>query len=47
MQASSSVEEAAEFLCRTNRVDDVARKCAELVIEAETARDPPARFLRC
>jgi hypothetical protein len=26
----SSIEEAAEFLCRADSIDDVARKCAEL-----------------
>jgi hypothetical protein len=26
----SSIEEAAEFLCRADSVDNVARKCAEL-----------------
>jgi hypothetical protein len=25
-----SIEEAAQFLCRADSVDDVARKCAEL-----------------
>jgi hypothetical protein len=25
-----TIEEAAEFLCRADSVDDVARKCAEL-----------------
>jgi hypothetical protein len=30
IDAGRSIEEAAEFLCRANSVDDVARKCAEL-----------------
>jgi hypothetical protein len=28
--AGRSIEEAAEFLCRADSVDDVARKCEEL-----------------
>jgi hypothetical protein len=30
IEAGRSIEEAAEFLCRANSVDDVARKCEEL-----------------
>jgi hypothetical protein len=30
IEAGRSIEEAAEFLCRADSVDDVARKCAEL-----------------
>ena len=30
IESGSSVEEAAEFLCRASSIDDVARKCDEL-----------------
>jgi hypothetical protein len=30
IESGRAIEEAAEFLCRANSVDDVARKCAEL-----------------
>jgi hypothetical protein len=30
IESGRSIEEAAEFLCRSDSVDDVARKCAEL-----------------
>ena len=30
MESSSSIKEAAEFLCRSRSTDDVARKCEEL-----------------
>jgi hypothetical protein len=30
IEHGSSIEEAAEFLCRAGGVDDVARKCDEL-----------------
>ncbi len=30
IQSGRSIKEAAEFLCRAESVDDVARKCAEL-----------------
>jgi hypothetical protein len=30
IESGRSIEEAAEFLCRADSVDDVARKCAEL-----------------
>ena len=30
IQSGSSIEEAAQFLCRADSFDDVARKCAEL-----------------
>jgi hypothetical protein len=30
MEAEATIEEAAEFLCRADGVDDVARKCEEL-----------------
>jgi hypothetical protein len=30
IESGRSIEDAAEFLCRSDSVDDVARKCAEL-----------------
>ena len=30
IESGSSIEDAAEFLCRADSVDDVARKCEEL-----------------
>jgi hypothetical protein len=30
IEGGASIEEAAEFLCRADSVDDVARKCQEL-----------------
>jgi hypothetical protein len=33
IETGYSVEEAAEFLCRADSVDDVARKCAELGVK--------------
>jgi hypothetical protein len=30
VETGSSIEEAAQFLCRADSVDDVAGKCAEL-----------------
>jgi hypothetical protein len=30
IESGSSIEEAAQFLCRADSVEDVARKCAEL-----------------
>lgn len=30
IEAGRSIEEAAEFLCRADSVDDVVRKCADL-----------------
>jgi hypothetical protein len=30
IEGSASIEEAAQFLCRADSVDDVARKCKEL-----------------
>jgi len=30
IESGRSIEEAAEFLCRSGSVDDVARKCEEL-----------------
>jgi hypothetical protein len=30
IETGSSIEEAAQFLCRADSVDDVARKCEEL-----------------
>jgi hypothetical protein len=30
-----SIEELAEFLCRSDSVDDVARKCEELGLNAK------------
>jgi hypothetical protein len=30
IESGRSIEEAAQFLCRADSVDDVARKCAEL-----------------
>jgi hypothetical protein len=39
IEAGRSIEEAAEFLCRADSVDDVARKCAELGL-----RPLPSRY---
>jgi hypothetical protein len=30
IESGSSIEEAAQFLCRADSVDDVTRKCHEL-----------------
>jgi hypothetical protein len=30
IEGGATIEEAAEFLCRADSVDDVARKCEEL-----------------
>jgi hypothetical protein len=30
IEGGATIEEAAEFLCRADSVDDVTRKCAEL-----------------
>ena len=30
IEGGATIEEAAQFLCRADSVDDVARKCAEL-----------------
>ncbi len=30
IEGGASIEDAAEFLCRSGSVDDVARKCEEL-----------------
>jgi hypothetical protein len=30
IEAGGSIEEAAQFLCRGDSIDDVARKCEEL-----------------
>jgi len=34
------IEEAARFLCRADRIDDVARKCEELGLKPKT--NPPS-----
>lgn len=34
--AGHSIEEAAQFLCRADSVDDVARKCEELGLKPKT-----------
>jgi hypothetical protein len=33
-----SIEEAARFLCRADRIDDVAHKCEELGLKPKTNR---------
>jgi hypothetical protein len=33
IEPGRSIEEASEFLCRADSVDEVARKCAELGLE--------------
>jgi hypothetical protein len=33
IEGGASIEQAAEFLCRADSVDDVARKCEELVLK--------------
>jgi hypothetical protein len=35
IEAGSTIEEAAEFLCRADSVDDVARKCEELGLKPQ------------
>jgi hypothetical protein len=40
--AGRSIEEAAEFLCRADSVDDVARKCAELGLNPVGSSDFPS-----
>jgi hypothetical protein len=39
IESGRSIEEAAQFLCRANSVDDVARKCKELGLKLKT--NPP------
>jgi hypothetical protein len=34
----AAIEEAAEFLCRADSVDDVARKCEELGLKPKVRR---------
>jgi hypothetical protein len=34
-----SIEEAAQFLCRADSVDDVARKCAELGLKPKVRHE--------
>jgi hypothetical protein len=38
IEAGRLIEEAAEFLCRADSVDDVARKCAELGLKPKARR---------
>jgi hypothetical protein len=38
IEAGRSIEETAEFLCRADSVDDVARKCAELGLKPKVRR---------
>jgi hypothetical protein len=35
IEFGASIEEAAEFLCRADSVDDVARKCEEMGLKPE------------
>jgi hypothetical protein len=35
IDAGATIEEAAEFLCRADSVDDVARKCDELGLKVK------------
>jgi hypothetical protein len=39
IEHARSIEEVAEFLCRADSVDDVARKCAELGLKPKAALD--------
>ncbi len=47
IESGRSIEEAAQFLCRADSVDDVARKCEELGLKPKedraqaAANDPP------
>jgi hypothetical protein len=36
IEAGCSIQDAAEFLCRADSVDDVARKCEELGLKPKT-----------
>ena len=38
IESGRSIEEAAEFLCRADSVDDVARKCEELGLKPKVRR---------
>jgi hypothetical protein len=40
VESGSSIEEAAQFLCRADSIDDVARTCEELGLKLKT--NPPA-----
>lgn len=42
MEHGTSIEEIAEFLCRSDTIEDVRRKCAELGLEISNkkARQP-------
>ena len=42
IEAGRLIEEAAEFLCRADSVDDVARKCAELGLNPMGSSDFPS-----
>ena len=42
MEGGASIEEAAQFLCRADSVEDVARKCEELGLRP-TARSTRIR----
>jgi hypothetical protein len=36
VESGSSIEEAAQFLCRADSIDDVARTCEELGLKPRT-----------
>jgi len=36
IEGGATIKEAAEFLCRAESVDDVARKCEELGLKPKT-----------
>jgi hypothetical protein len=36
IESGSSIEEAAQFLCRADSVEEVARKCAELGLKPKS-----------
>lgn len=38
MEHGTSIEEIAEFLCRSNTVDDVRRKCNELGLRPKASK---------
>jgi len=40
VESGSSIEEAAQFLCRADSIGDVARTCEELALKPKT--NPPA-----
>jgi hypothetical protein len=41
IESGRSIEEAAQFLCRADSVDDVARKCAELGLKPKVRSRRP------